>query len=113
MVATGGHIERPAAAVYLSEAEWRGGNEEAADAAADLALEVAYAQGSNHILLQGLGDFPAVVSRKIDAELRTDSPWHELGRALMAQRVAVPGYGEHTVLVCEFGEPAIVIDGEP
>jgi DNA-binding SARP family transcriptional activator len=113
MGATGGHIEMPAAAVYLSEAEWRGGDEEAADAAADLALEVAHAQGSNHILLQGLGDFPAVVSRKIDAELRTDSPWHELGRALMAQRVAVPGYGEHTVLIREFGEPAIVIDGEP
>jgi DNA-binding SARP family transcriptional activator len=30
----------------------------------------------------------------------------------MARRVAVPGYGEHTVLVREFGEAAIVIDGE-
>ena len=112
MRSIGGHIEMPAAAVYLAEAEWRHNDEEAADAAADLALEVAHAQGSNHILLQGLSDFPAVVSRKIDAELRTDSPWHELGRALMAQRVAVPGYGEHTVLVREFGEAAIVVDGE-
>jgi len=30
----------------------------------------------------------------------------------MARRVAVPGYAEHTVLVREFGEAAIVIDGE-
>ena len=112
MHSTGGHIELPAAAIHLSEAEWRHGDEEAADAAADLALEAAHAQGSNHILLQGLSDFPAVVSRKIDAELRTDSPWHELGRALMTRQVAVPGYGEHTVLVREFGEAAIVIDGE-
>ena len=108
----GGHIEMPAAAVYLAEAEWRAGNEEAADAAADLALEAARSQRSNHILLQALGDFPAVVSRRIDAEMRTDSAWHELGRALMAQRVMLPGYGEHTVLIREFGELAIVVDGE-
>src|SRR5262249_19728522 len=98
--------------IYLSEAAWRNGDEEAADDAADLALATAYAQGSNHILLQGLSDFPAVVSRKIDAELRIDSPWHELGRALMARRVAVPRHGEHTVLVREFGEAAILVDGE-
>jgi DNA-binding SARP family transcriptional activator len=112
MQGCGGHIELPAAAVCLAEAEWRAGNEEAADAAADLALEAARSQRSNHILLQGLADFPAVVSRKIDAELRTDSPWHELGRALMARRVAVAGYGEHTVLMHEFGAAAIVVDGE-
>ncbi len=112
MRASCGHIELPSAAVYLSEAEWRAGNEEAADAAAELALEAAARQGSNHLLLQALGDFPAVVSRQIDAEPRTDSAWHRLGRSLLAQGVTVAGYGEHTVLLREFGEASIVIDGE-
>ena len=41
------------------------------------------------MLLQALADFPAVVSRRIDAEPGADSPWHELGRALIAQGVAL------------------------
>ena len=54
-------LELPTAAVYLAEAEWRAGDEDAADRAADLALEAARRQGSNHVLLQALADFPAVV----------------------------------------------------
>ena len=84
----------PTAAVYLAEAEWRAGNEDAADRAADIALEAAQRQGSNHILMQALADLPAVLSRRLDAEPSADSTWHQLGRALMAQGVrltAEPG----------------------
>ena len=47
-------LELPTAAVYLAEAEWRAGNEDAADRAADIALGAAQRQGSNHILMQAL-----------------------------------------------------------
>ena len=69
-------------------------------------------QGSNHILLQALADFPAVVSRRIDAEPGADSPWHELGRALIAQGVAIDARAGVSVSLREFGSPAIVVDGK-
>ena len=84
-----GILELPTAAVYLAEAEWRAGNEDAADRAADIALEAAQRQGSNHILMQALADLPAVLSRRIDGEPSADSIWHQLGRALIAQGVRV------------------------
>jgi DNA-binding SARP family transcriptional activator len=112
MLASDGHIELPTAAAYLAEAEWRAGDEEAADRAADLGLRAARAQGSNHLLLLALGDFPAVVSRRIDAEPSLDSPWHELGRALVAQGVAVRARAASTVRVCELGGLEILVDGE-
>jgi DNA-binding SARP family transcriptional activator len=112
MLANDRLLELPTAGVYLAEAEWRAGNEDAADAAADLALEAAGRQGSNHILLQALADFPAVISRRIDAEAGADSRWHELGRALIAQGVSVSGSVRSTVELQEFGERAILINGE-
>src|SRR5271166_1976657 len=42
---TGRMLDMPTTAVYLAEAEWRMGNEDAADRAADLALEAARIQG--------------------------------------------------------------------
>jgi DNA-binding SARP family transcriptional activator len=104
------YVELPTAAVYLAEAEWRADHEEAADAAADLALEAARVQGSNHMLLQALADFPAVVSRRLDAEPAADSPWHELGRALIAQGVAVETHVGAAVRLEEFGGCAIYVD---
>src|SRR3546814_2364684 len=56
----------------LAEAEWRAGHEDEADRAAGLAIEVADRQGSRHVLLQILTEFPAVASRRIDAEAETD-----------------------------------------
>ncbi|HWU09289.1 MAG TPA: hypothetical protein VN520_23390, partial [Streptomyces sp.] len=47
-------LELPAAAVFLAEAEWRVGDPEAADAAADLALEAARTQGSTFLLMEAL-----------------------------------------------------------
>jgi DNA-binding SARP family transcriptional activator len=105
-------IELPAAAVYLAEAEWRAGDEEAADRAADLALETARRQGSNHLLLQALADLPAVASRRLDAEPAADSPWHELGRALVAQGVAVTSPIRASVRLFEFGGARILVDDE-
>jgi DNA-binding SARP family transcriptional activator len=105
-------LELPTAAVYLAEAHWRAGNEEAADQAADLALEASRIQGSNHLLLLALADFPAVVSRRLDAEPAADSPWHELGRALLAQAVPVGAELRATVELCEFGRCAIFVGAE-
>lgn len=112
MVAGDRILELPTAAVYLAEAEWRAGHEEAADRAADLALDAARRLGSNHVLLQALADIPAVTSRRIDAEAGADSPWHELGRALLAQSVAVEARVHASVQLMEFGRSAIVVNGE-
>jgi DNA-binding SARP family transcriptional activator len=105
-------LELPTAAVYLSEAEWRAGHEEAADRAADLALDAAHRLGSNHVLLQALADMPAVVSRRIDAEPGADSPWHTLGRALIAQGIAVDVQIPASVRLQEFGRCTILVNGE-
>jgi DNA-binding SARP family transcriptional activator len=105
-------LQLPTAAVYLAEAEWRLGDEEAADQAADVALDAARRQGSNHMLLQALADFPAVVSRRIDAEPAADSVWHELARALVAQDVALTVPVRSSVRLIEFGDCRILVDGE-
>jgi DNA-binding SARP family transcriptional activator len=104
-------LELPTAAVYLAEAEWRAGNQDAADDAADIALEAANQQGSNHVLLQALADFPAVVARRIDAEAHADSAWHGIGRALAAQGVAVGTRIPTAIELVEFGRTAIILDG--
>jgi hypothetical protein len=111
MVAGDRLLELPTAAVYLAEAEWRAENEDAADASADIALDAARRQGSNHVLLQALADFPAVASRRIDAELDPGSPWHELGRALLAQGIALPTSVRASVDLREFGQRAILVNG--
>ncbi len=113
MAASDRLLELPTAAVYLSEARWRAGDEDGADAAADLAFQAARRQGSNHYLLQALASFPAIVTRMLDSEPRADSQWHELGRALRAQDVAVGLHVGARVELVEFGEPAILIDGAP
>lgn len=106
-------LELPTAAVYLAEAEWRAGNEDAADEAADLALATARRQGSNHILMQALADLPAVLSRRIDGEPSADSPWHQLGRALIAQGVPLTASPGASVRFHDFGARSLVVDGEP
>jgi DNA-binding SARP family transcriptional activator len=105
-------LELPTAAVYLSEAEWRMGNEDAADAMADLALETARRQGSYHLLLQALHDFPSVASRRIDAHMGADSAWHELGRALAGHEPPPPAARRAHVRLIDFGSPTILVDDE-
>ncbi|MGW0476480.1 BTAD domain-containing putative transcriptional regulator [Streptomyces coeruleorubidus] len=105
-------LELPVAAVLLAEAEWRAGHEDEADRAADLALEVSGRQGSHHVLLQVLGEFPAVASRRIDAEAETDTPWHTVGRALAAQGANIQvAERMPAVTVSEFGRHALLVDG--
>jgi DNA-binding SARP family transcriptional activator len=104
-------LELPSAAVYLSEAAWRLGDEDGADAAAALALEAAHEQGSDHVLLQALADFPEVISRSIDLQRSDDSAWHRLGRALRLRGVPVAS-GDRHIELREFGEPALLVDDE-
>jgi DNA-binding SARP family transcriptional activator len=105
-------LDLPAAAIYLAEAEWRRGDLAKADAAADQALAAARLQQSNHQILLALADFQAVLTRRLDAEEFTDSPWHELGQALMARGVRA-GQNEHTVVVLsEFGRIVISVDNQ-
>ncbi|MDQ0380485.1 BTAD domain-containing putative transcriptional regulator [Amycolatopsis thermophila] len=104
-------LSLPAAAIYLAEAEWRTGDEERSDRASDLALAAAERQGSNHLLLEALTSFPLVLSRRLDAEPDADSPWHELGRALMSRGVALAGPLAPTIRLTEFGRVAIHVNG--
>jgi LuxR family transcriptional regulator, maltose regulon positive regulatory protein len=106
-------LELPTAAVYLSEARWRAGDEAGADAAAALAFDAAQRQGSNHYLLRALATFPAVVARMIDAERSTDSPWHALARDLRSQGIAPDPRLKAHVELREFGELEILVDGRP
>lgn len=105
-------LDLPTAAAYLAEAEWRAGNEREADEAADLALDAARHNGSNHIFLQALADFPGVVSRRVDAEPHASSEWHELGRTLHAQGVEVRSQLGTIVKVTEFGSTSVIINGQ-
>jgi ATP/maltotriose-dependent transcriptional regulator MalT/DNA-binding SARP family transcriptional activator len=106
-------LELPAAAAYLAEAHWRLDSAAAADESADRALRAAAKQGSNHQLMLALSDFPAVVSRRLDAEADSDSPWHRLGRALMDSGVPVDMTSELTIRVREFGQLTMAVDGLP
>jgi DNA-binding SARP family transcriptional activator len=102
----------PTAATYLAEAQWRAGDEEAADRSADLALGASNRLGSAHLLLQALRDFPAVAARRIDVEAAVDSEWHRLGRALRAGGVQLDGVLPAPIHVREFGGLGVQVDGE-
>ena len=104
-------LELPIAAVYLAEAAWRLGDEDEADASADLALEAAGQQGSNHALLQALTDFPGVLVRRLDAEPGGDSPWHDLGRILAARSVGAVLALDRHVRFHDLGVPRLEIEG--
>ncbi|WP_413105161.1 BTAD domain-containing putative transcriptional regulator [Streptomyces sp. Inha503] len=104
------HLELPTAAVYLSEALWRTGDEDGADAAADLALEVATAQGPRNLLLQALEDVPSVAVRRADAEPTHSSRWHELVSALATAR-PVAGCVEPRLTLEDFGPVRLAADG--
>lgn len=110
----------PTAFVYLSEARWRLGQEDLADQAADCALAAATTQGSDHLLLQALHEFPSVLSRRLDSLPDTDTAWHTLGRSVFTDRVtaqstavrnqmALPSRSSAlTVRLTEFGQCSVV-----
>jgi ATP/maltotriose-dependent transcriptional regulator MalT/DNA-binding SARP family transcriptional activator len=99
------------AATYLSEAHWRAGEEDAADAAAALALRSAEEMGSLHLLLTALEDVPAVAVRGADTEAIRTSRWHEL-TTLLSRRGRLEVASRHPRLVLEdFGVPVLLLDG--
>jgi ATP/maltotriose-dependent transcriptional regulator MalT/DNA-binding SARP family transcriptional activator len=102
----------PPAAVYLSEAEWRCGREDAADRYAEQARSVATQQRSNHSLLNALAEFPDVLARCLDLQSTADSGWHELGRALQLRGIQRAPAVAASVEVTEFGRIAITVDGQ-
>ncbi len=102
----------PTVGVYLAEAEWRLGEEEASDAAADAAMEATRRLGSTHPLLCALEDFPAVAARRIDAEAQPDGEWHGLGRALLRRGAVVDLPVAPHLHVHDLGPMAIACEGE-
>ncbi len=105
-----GGLALPMAAVYLSEALWRTGDEDGADAAADLALDVATAQGTRNLLVQALEDMPSVAVRRADAQPSHTSRWHELVSALSTAR-PVSGCAVPRLTLQDLGPVRLVADG--
>jgi ATP/maltotriose-dependent transcriptional regulator MalT len=105
-------LELATAAAYLAEAYWRLGEEEASDAAAELALTESAAQGSQHLLLAALTDVPAVAVREADASPTRMSRWHELTAMLSSQDTLRVTARAPRLLLEEFGEPVLTVDGE-
>lgn len=105
-------LELATAAAYLAEAYWRLGQEDASDAAAELALSESAAQGSQHLLLAALADVPAVAVREADASPTRMSRWHELTAALSGQDMLRVTSRAPRLLLEEFGEPFLTVDGQ-
>ncbi len=99
------------AGVYLAEAEWRLGNPDAADHAADVALDAARRQGTNYPILQAITDFPSVLTRRLDAETDRDSAWHVLGRAWGSRHGVHAGAVGASIVLTEFGHVSISVNG--
>jgi DNA-binding SARP family transcriptional activator len=53
-----------------------------------------------------------VLSRRIDSEPSADSPWHQLGRALIAQGVRLTANPGAAIRFRDFGQRSIEIDGQ-
>jgi DNA-binding SARP family transcriptional activator len=104
-------LELPAAAVYLSEARWRLGDETGADAAAADGMRAADRLGSRHLLAGALRDVPAVLARQLDAEVEVDGPWHELSRS-QASFAQVRARASARIFLQDFGPPELEIDGD-
>jgi DNA-binding SARP family transcriptional activator len=105
-------LELPTAAIYLAEAHERAGRRDLADGCADLALEASGRLGSRHLLLGALDDFPAVLTRRMDAEDNVDGVWHGLGRALAARARAIRRPPFPRLRLRDLGPPELTVDGE-
>jgi DNA-binding SARP family transcriptional activator len=63
--------------------------------------------------LQAFADFPAVLSRQIDAQPAADSEWHAIGRRLLAQSTPATTSAAPLVYLREFGERLLLVGNEP
>lgn len=105
-------LELSTAAVVLAEAEWRLGNEEAHDAACDLALATAASQGTLAPLVRALERFPDVLRRRVDAAGEASDPWRALLQTTTAQPT-LPVLGHTPIRLRTFGTAAIEVHGTP
>ena len=104
----------PFAGVYLAEAAWHAGDESLVDRAADAALAAAEIQGSDHLLLQALREFPLVLSRRLDAESCAPTGWRRLGRGLLSRRRRPQprtDVGQPVVKIHDLDKRGIELDG--
>jgi ATP/maltotriose-dependent transcriptional regulator MalT/DNA-binding SARP family transcriptional activator len=104
-------VELPAAGVFLAEAEWRAGDEEAHDAAADLAHAAAEACGTLAPLALALELAPQVLTRRLDASDDEDGRWHRLLRAGGSGTPPAPP-ADPVLRVRTFGAPGLEAGGE-
>jgi len=109
-----GHpLDLPAACVMLSEAEWRVGNDDKSDSAADLAVEASRKLGTNYPLLQALNEFPAVLTRRLAAEAAVGDTWYQLSSSATLQNMAVVfNAREPQVHFVDLGAPRLVRGSE-
>jgi len=105
------HLELPAAGVFLAEAEWRLGNEEAHDLAADTAYAAAEDCGTLHPLTRALELMPGVLARRLDSdEPAGERRWRTLA-AVEPSPVAAPAMEGARLRVRTLGTPALELDG--
>jgi DNA-binding SARP family transcriptional activator len=106
-------LELPTALIYLAEAAARIGDDALADASGDQALAAAAAQGSDHLVLQALSDFPTVGARRREQGPGLEERWEGVLRGLTVQTVSGPAVAHPLVEIVEFGHHGLRIDGAP
>ena len=106
-------LELPTALIYLAEAAARIGDDALADASGDEALTAAAAQGSDHLVLQAVSDFPTVGARRREQQSGLDERWEGVLRALAVQTVSGPAVAHPLVEIVEFGRQGLRVDGAP
>ena len=106
------HLELPAAAAFLAEAEWRLGDEDAHDAAADAAYAAAEECGTLHPLTRALELVPGVLARRLDSEgPESERRWRMLVPVAPPSSAAPPLEGAR-LRVRTLGAPGLELDGE-
>jgi ATP/maltotriose-dependent transcriptional regulator MalT/DNA-binding SARP family transcriptional activator len=107
------HLELPAAAAFLAEAEWRLGNEDAHDEAAEVAYAAAEQCGTLHPLMVALDLVPGVLARRLDCEgPDSERRWSSLVPLRTPAPVA-PEIEGARLRVRTLGPPVLELDGEP
>lgn len=103
-------LELPAAAALLAEAEWRGGDEDAHDAAITLAYEASEAIGTLAPLVRALALVPDVLLRRADAATEDDHRWRHLLRAAHDRPAPHTSHAPR-IHIRTFGEGRIEVEG--
>ncbi len=106
-------LELPAAAAFLAEAHWRLGEEDAHDAAAEVAYSASERCGTLHPLMTALGLVPGVLARRLDCEgPESERRWSGLVPLASTDTVA-PELEGARLRVRTLGPPQLELDGVP